>query len=267
MNIMTNFDIRKFIFKWRQRRYLNIGSQVHEALSFVKSDIPCFVVFYNNPTHAEQMVNQLNSKNITPIIFDNNSDSPVARNFLQKIHLNGAYVIRVGKNLRHKVGFLPGIYEFMPEVFAYTDPDLLFDSELPDNFLEILKNLTLEYGVFKAGSALVIDRDDIDTDLKILKKSYSSMLLRRIYSVVEWEEQFWRFPIKRADNLSIYAAPIDTTFAVYNKNNYRGSFMDAIRIAGAFSAIHLPWYPRLNSLDGDELIGYQKNNKSSTWVN
>jgi iron-sulfur cluster assembly protein len=113
------------------------------------------------------MVDQLNSKNITPIIFDNKSDSPVARNFLKKIHLNRAYVIHVGKNLRHKVGFLPGIYEFMPEVFAYTDPDLLFDSELPDNFLEILKSLTVEYGVFKAGSALVIARDGIDTDLKI----------------------------------------------------------------------------------------------------
>ena len=266
MSIMANFDIRKWFFKLRQSRYRAIGLKVCEALSFVKSDIPCFIVFYNNPTHAEQMVCQLNSKNITPIIFDNNSDSQNARVFLNKIHMNGAYVIHVGKNLRHKVGFLPGIYEFMPEVFAYTDPDLLFDHELPDSFLDTFKSLTVQYGVFKAGSALLIDRDGIDFNLKILKKSYSSMLYKRSYSVIEWEEQFWRFPIGRADSLYLYAAPVDTTFAVYNKKNYRGSFFDAIRVAGPFSVIHLPWYPKLNNLSNDELMSYRKNNKSSAWA-
>tara|TARA_B110000503_G_C7160466_1_gene419429 strand:+ start:2000 stop:2215 length:216 start_codon:yes stop_codon:yes gene_type:complete len=63
----------------------------------------------------------------------------------------------------------------------------------------------------------------------------------RAYSVFEWESQYWRFKLQRSDELKVYAAPLDTTFAVYNKGNYRGSFMDAVRIGGDYAVTHLPW--------------------------
>jgi hypothetical protein len=48
------------------------------------------------------------------------------------------------------------------------------------------------------------------------------------------------------------------------ENNYTAP---AIRIAGDFTARHLPWYKKfLSELSGEELYVYMKHNKSSTFV-
>ena len=86
------------------------------------------------------------------------------------------------------------------------------------------------------------------------------------YTVFDWESQFWRFPLQRSDALKVFAAPVDTTFAVYNKSQFKGSFMDGVRVAGAFAVIHLSWYPELNNMSAEEKALYASGNKSSTWV-
>ena len=58
------------------------------------------------------------------------------------------------------------------------------------------------------------------------------------------ETHFWTKPLKH-ESLEVYAAAIDTTFAVYNKrnDNYCGGKgkENSVRVAGNFTAIHYPW--------------------------
>ena len=58
------------------------------------------------------------------------------------------------------------------------------------------------------------------------------------------EDIFWTKPLKH-ESLEVYAAAIDTTFAVYNKrnDNYCGGKgkENSVRVAGNFTAIHYPW--------------------------
>lgn len=63
----------------------------------------------------------------------------------------------------------------------------------------------------------------------------------------------------------MYASPIDTTFAVYRKQNYFGDFHNAIRVAGDYSAIHLPWFIELDLMNDADRDIYNKSNVSSNW--
>jgi hypothetical protein len=85
--------------------------------------------------------------------------------------------------------------------------------------------------------------------------------------VRQHEAIFWRFPIKHK-KLEAYHAIIDTTFAVYNKNYYQGNFYDGIRVAGQYSAIHLPWFPRLDIMNDEQRALYLNTNrkKDTTWI-
>jgi len=136
----------------------------------------------------------------------------------------------------------------------------------PQGFLTNTSHLSLEYGVLKAGCALTLDADEINKQLTISRYKSGSRPYERTYSVLDWESRYWRFKLQRSDELKVYAAPLDTTFAVYNKGNYRGSLMDAVRIGGDYAVPHLPWYPRLDTMSVSERAAYLKSNKSSTWV-
>jgi len=249
------------------RAYTNrkIVHQLRFALSNIKDSIPCFIVCYNNPTYVVNMVKQLNNMGVTPIVFDNGSKCKNTIDLLKQIHEKTAYIVWCRKNLKHKVGFQPGIFENMPKIFAYTDPDLMLNKNLPSNFLEILYNLTTQYKVFKAGFSLKIESSLMNQKMLIEKKVKRTIPILKKYSIVEWESQYWRFKLQRNDDLIIYSAPIDTTFGVYNKNNYFGNFTDAVRVAGDYEAIHLPWYPTLDTMLDQERKNYLVNNKSSTW--
>ncbi|MDD1369258.1 hypothetical protein PTB13_15150 [Bacillus sp. MHSD17] len=54
-------------------------------------------------------------------------------------------------------------FDLLPDFFAVTDPDLAFNEKMPDNFLEYLKQLTIELSLFKAG--LIIPSSDFMTVL------------------------------------------------------------------------------------------------------
>ncbi|WP_435138799.1 glycosyltransferase family 2 protein [Pseudopelagicola sp. nBUS_19] len=244
-----------------------IGEQVHRAIADVAADIPCFVVCYNNHTYVRQMVDQLNKLNLTPIIFDNASTDEETKALLKKLHQKNAHIIEVGRNLRHKVGFRPGIYEAMPERFAYTDPDIKFGEAMADNFLDVLHGLTEEYGIFKAGLALSVTAGRINSDMQRHYNVRKSIPFSASYSITEFEKAHWRFPLKNRDGLEVYFAATDTTFAVYNKTKFRGEFMEGVRLAGNFSAIHLPWFPELDQMNLVDKENYMKTSKSSSWKN
>lgn len=262
---MKNFLCRT-LHALRARSNRHLAASLREALSRTKDKTPCFVVAYNKPSHVHQMVRQLRALGIMPIIFDNKSSCSETRALLKHLHPDQAYVLEVGRNLGHKVGFVPGVYEHMPDVFAYTDPDLKFNDDLPADFYDTLHKLTEEYDVFKAGFSLDSKCGKLAEGLAVNVHKCKSIPFKKTFSLFEWEAVHWRFPLHGDDNLVVYAASVDTTFAVYNKKKYSGSFLEAVRVAGDFLTIHLPWYPELDIMDDSEKISYLKNNKSTSWV-
>jgi hypothetical protein len=115
-----------------------------------------------------------------------------------------------------------------------TDPDLKFNKNIPSNFIEILANLSDKYKTSKIGFALDIS----DHEKFYMTTDFDSISSNTIYIQ---ETKFWKFKIE--DNeYELYKASIDTTFSLINKENIvNGSELD-IRVAGNFTAKHIPWY-------------------------
>jgi hypothetical protein len=185
------------------------------------------------------MIAQLRRLTSAIVLLDNNSTHPLLLRMYDALEGDATVaVVRLKSNHGHDV--LKFVYDYLPDIFAYTDPDLQIPT-LESRMLDVLAELTNEYRVGKAGVAL-----DISAAANI-----SSSLRRRppwgqtSMSVVEWEERYWKERLQSTQypHLIIYKAAVDTTFAVYNKKYFRhdDTRYDAVRVAGTFTAVHLPW--------------------------
>ena len=244
------------------------GDLINKIIARSKFNIPVIIVSFNNGTYVKNMVQQLYQREIVPLVIDNNSSDPDTIKVLEEIALGKAEVVRSKRNLGHLVGFLDPVYKILPDVFAYTDPDLQFSPELPDNFLLELSGLTDQYKCFKAGMALDISNFG---EMKKLQSSTTRkypFYFHKIHDVLDWEAHFWMMPLKH-DRLEIYAAPIDTTFAVYQKKYFHsGDFSKGVRVAGKFSACHLPWFAQFDIISNAERKNYiaTKDANAGSWV-
>lgn len=248
----------KFILKEPVKKLSNILNE------YKKNSIPVIVVSYNNEVYVKNLVMQLNAFNIKPIVIDNNSPDPITMKCLLKLEENGSiHLIRIPYNFGHMVGFVRPIYEILPEIFAYTDPDIQFNSMMPKDFLEILSNLAERYMAFKAGLAMDIKSGNL-SNATVTLSSNEPIYINKRYNISDGEAPFWTRRICH-ETLEVYAAKIDTIFAVYRKSNYRGDFFDAIRVAGQFNALHLPWYPDKDPMSISEKRKYLIGNISTTW--
>jgi hypothetical protein len=126
---------------------------------------------------------------------------------------------------------------------------------MPKNFAEIFLNISNKYKASKVGSALDIsDSNNFIPDFGTEKYNH--------------EKQFWLNKIDDPD-YELYYATIDTTFCLVNLNyplTYSGYFGTHIRVAGDFTAKHLPWYNNYmkDNVPKEELDYLVKMNKSST---
>ena len=196
-------------------------------------DIPIIIICYNNYLYVKNTLEQILRinkeyyKNIQ--ILNNNSTCLNTINFLKNVDVkvinnidnNGPWIR--DNNNEH-------IYNILPNKFILTDPDLKLNENIPNNFIEILSNLSDKYGTSKIGFAL--DISDFD-------KMYKDTNYCASCSIYDWEKQNWKNKIYD-DNYELYNAGLDTTFCLVNKVNvYKDHH---IRIAGNFTAKHLPWY-------------------------
>jgi FkbM family methyltransferase len=195
-------------------------------------NIPIIIICYNNYKYVKNTLEQLLKinkeyyKNIQ--ILNNNSTCLNTLNFLNNVDVkvinnstnNGPWISN--NNNKH-------IYDILPDKFILTDPDLKLNENIPVNFIEILSELSDKYRTSKIGFAL---------DISDFEKFYKESIYCQSKSIYEWEKQFWTNKIND-NNYDLYCQPIDTTFCLINKNyiNYY-----EIRIAGNFTAKHLPWY-------------------------
>lgn len=249
------------------RTLLVAGQDLQRALTRTHG-VPVLVVSYNNGIYVANTVAQLARLSIKPIVIDNASTDPQTRQILTQLNeREQALVVFSKKNYGHLVGFLEPLYRTLPNIFAYTDPDLQFHPELPPDFLDTLAQLTVDYGAYKAGCALTLEHEGTraKTDNNYTVAVRKPFLFNESYEVQEWEGHFWQKKLLHP-RLEIYSAPLDTTFAVYNKSMYRGDFVfNSLRVAGPFSALHLPWFPELDIMSNEQRNIYLRGNISSTW--
>ncbi|UNP78401.1 hypothetical protein MN033_09585 [Bacillus nitratireducens] len=198
------------------------------------SNIPVIVIAFNNISYLKNMLKQLQEKKVKDEniwIWDNNSTSLPLLKFYEQVSTK-YNLIKNNENYGPRFFTNPKVLSLLPDFFAVSDPDLYFNKKMPDNFLEYLKKITIDLSVFKAGLALDISHDP----------NFNDELRLNNHTVREWEQQFWSFPLSQYNNPKIYAAPVDTTFAVYNKKFIDKGFLNAVRVADDFTCKHLPWY-------------------------
>ena len=196
-------------------------------------DIPIIIVCYNNYLYVKHTLEQILKinkeyyKNIQ--ILNNKSTCLNTINFLSRVD------VKVINNIDNTGPWITEyknkhIYDDLPNKFIVTDPDLMLNENIPNNFIEILSNLSDKHGTNKIGFALNIS--DFENFYK--DTNYCESL-----SIYDWEKQFWESKI-HDDNYELYHASMDTTFCLINKDNMSKDYQ--IRIAGNFTAKHLPWY-------------------------
>lgn len=222
------------------------------------SNIPIILIAFNNISYLKNMLKQLKERKIKDgdiWIWDNNSTYSPLLKFYEQISTR-YNLIKNNKNYGPHFFTNPKVLNLLPNFFAVSDPDLYFNKNMPDDFLEYLKKVTIDLSVFKAGLALDISYDP-NFNGELQSKDHEM-------TIKQWESQFWSFPLKEYKNPQIYKAHIDTTFAVYNKKFISNGFYDAVRVADNFTCKHLPWYKNNNILEEEKKL---YNTEWSFWRN
>jgi hypothetical protein len=202
-------------------------------------DIPIIIICYNNYRYVENTILQIlkinkdYNKNI--IILNNASTCVDTIKYLK--NLEDVYVIDHIQNFGPWIWLDNNrpIYDILPNKFILTDPDLKFNKNIPSNFIEILANLSDKYKTSKIGFALDIsDHEKFYMTTDCMGISSNTLYIN--------EKKYWDSKINDNNEYELYNAAIDTTFSLINKENVaNGSTLD-IRVAGNFTAKHIPWY-------------------------
>lgn len=199
-------------------------------------NIPIVIICYNNYRYVANTLAQIAKINkdyyANIIILNNASTCPETIAYLKNLDVSiinnvgnlGPWITHM--NNRH-------IYDLLPDKYIITDPDLKLNEKIPCNFIEILANLSDTYKTSKIGFALDIsDHEQFHTT----KEYMANQTIR------EWETQFWKKKIDADAAYELYDADIDTTFCLMNKTNIMMGYDNKIRVAGDFTAKHIPWY-------------------------
>jgi FkbM family methyltransferase len=195
-------------------------------------DIPIIIICYNNYKYVENTLTQFYTKYIeyynNIIVLDNLSNCVDTINYLKNINVKVIYnTVNNGPWIACNCN--KHIYDIMPDKYIITDPDLEFNTNLPKNFIEILSNISDKYNCNKIGFAL---------DISDFEKMYQSSNYHS-HTIYNWEISFWKNKINDSE-YELYDTCIDTTFCLINKKNINSN--NSIRVAGNFTAKHLPWY-------------------------
>ena len=242
--------------------------------------IPLFIISYNQYTYLKSMIEQLSKyPGMTLYVIDNKSTYPPLIEYLKQLETEGnVKVLYQPENYGHSVYERDEIIALGGDKYVVTDPDLLLNSNLPMNFIELLSNISDKYKASKVGFALEI-KSNINLSKKVKVKDTDADIVgsylwkgREGMTIPEWEAQFWKEKIDDPD-YELYRADIDTTFALINKLYYnKGSRDNSIRVAGNFTAVHRPWLVDYEKefKEGEYEFYLGNDNKSSTiklWKN
>ena len=226
---------------------------LEDAGTLIKKNMPIVIIGYNQYTYIKNMVSQLEKYTSDIIVVDNNSSyEPLLNYYANDFKYT---LLRQKVNYGHRVFSNHLVQNLVGDVYIITDPDLKFNNDLPDNFINTLLELSSHFKAHKVGFALFIDSDQIRTDITC----------KEGYSIKQWEGQFWRNKLNypKDPSLELYSALIDTTFCLVNNKLFGGY---NIRVAGCYTCLHLPWFKDFKDyMTPEEYEIYLKNNISTTW--
>ena len=196
-------------------------------------DTPIIINNFNRLSSTRNMYEFLQRRNFSRIIIlDNNSTYPPLLKWYDTLQTE---VVRFTDNIGAHCLFDSGYLKSLnTEYIVYSDADLELNPQMPEDFLLIMKYLLLKYKMKKIGLALRID----DVPQECHRNFFTGS--------IEWEKQFWTNELEK----DVYAALVDTTFCLIRDPQEHA--LDALRIAGAFTARHLPWYQAYASLNEEE---------------
>lgn len=225
-------------------------------------DVPVFVPCFNNHSHCLQMITQLRARGFASItLVDNASTSETMRAFLDRVEADGVTVERLSQNLGPRESiFTPERLEKLPRHFVVTDPDIRFGPRLDADFISIMAGLLDQHDLPKVGLALDISQPH-------LIKGDQIKMGGTLWSIPEWETRFWRNRIgvtQRGD--AVFRARVDTTFALHDRDRFKmKSFFRGLRVAGQFTATHLPWHTSPSMATEEEAL-YRGSQRHSRYV-
>jgi FkbM family methyltransferase len=230
------------------------GSLLFEPIDagvLIKKNIPVVIIGYNQYTFIKNMVEQLEKYTKDIIIVDNKSDfQPLLDYYKNDFKYT---VLRKNTNFGSNVYTQKSVQDLVGNLYVITDPDLKFNSKLPDNFLQDFIEVSNHFEAERVGFALSIEAEDLRTDAFIYGQS-----------IKEWESRFWKtkLPYLKNQLMTLYDAPIDTTFCLINRKFNTGN----IRVAGDYTCIHIPWHLDFQKqLVLGEYESYLKSNISTNW--
>lgn len=243
---------------------LELASVFHQIKPLPKDDfvhlckdvireIPIFVISFNHLTYLQASIAYFEKAGFKNIhIIDNASSYPPLVEYLRASPHRVHYM---GVNYKHTVLFDSLKFKEIVDsnYFVLTDPDVLPVDECPFDFLYVFLDVLLSHPAKnKIGFSLKLDDLPDHYELK--------------ENVLKWEGRFYE-KVKEHGTLTVYDAPVDTTFALYRpREEWRTSdFFSAFRMGYPYEARHLPWYRDLTKLTDEELFYRSLDQGSSNW--
>lgn len=211
--------------------------------------VPIVINNFNRLTFLQKLIGSLECRGYSNIyIIDNASTYPPLLDYYDRCPYK---VFRLEKNIGYLSIWETGIYDmFKKSFYVYTDSDMQIDESCPDDFMARFINVMQEHPMAqKVGFGLRID------DLPDHFKNKDNVLMH--------EARFWERPV--ADNL--YAAEIDTTFALYRPycKGKADRYQETYRTGGRYVIRHLPWYVDSSSMTEEEQYYINSITKSTHW--
>lgn len=211
--------------------------------------IPVYVNVFNRLTTTCKLCEQIAAlDNAVPIIIDNASTWEPLLEWYKDCPFE---VIRLDMNLGHHAPWITGITNRPNNgVYCVTDCDLDLEG-IPSDLMQVLRDPLASWRMPPVKSGVALRIDDLPEWQTTVK---------------EWESRFWRNRIRG----SYYLAPIDTTLAMYrsgtpHRSALRVAGVRATRVAGEYTARHVPWYLDPTNLDEENANYFATANDSNSW--
>ena len=212
--------------------------------------IPVFIINRDRLTSLRQMVDWLLESGTRQIgIVDNASEYPPLLQYYRSLPSN-VQVTYCGDNCGPYAFWATGASRCLNTPYVVTDSDIVPAAFCPRDLIAHLYRVLCQYpDAGKVGPALRVDN---------LTAEHSAFT-----DVSRWEYQNWEKPIARG----LFAAPLDTTFALYVPNRpFSRLDKSNIRTGYPYICEHTPWYVNEQALDPEQRFFSQRaSHEFSNW--
>ena len=220
--------------------------------------IPIIIINFNQLFYLKKLVDFLVDRRFENlIIVDNKSTYPPLLEYYKNLPSNVTVEV-MDENYGHMVFFENADLQrkYGQGFYVVTDADIVPNENLPEDFMKIMLDVLLKEfdSMNKVGFALSIEK---------IPDHYAFK-----GKVMKWEKQFWSTPVKQS--LEAYNAWIDTTFAIYkptypqNFNDHH--FLQGIRVAANFTAVHGGWNLDTKNLSHEQQFYFEYASNSNSWT-